>query len=166
MAYLTTADYLKRYGERETILATNTAQPVSGTTPTYDSAKVENAINDATQVVEGYVGKRYAVPLSDPPAILIGFVAVLAREQLHAGSQKMTQTVQDAADRVRSQLRDIAKGDMTLPLEEGQEAPAVASSQGYARSSGDRSASVFGGGRLDELTAPFTGRPDVACWRR
>ena len=165
MPYLSVAEYIRRFGERETILLTNTTAAEPGVTPTYDSLKVEEAINDATEVVEAYVGKRYAVPIEDPPRVLIGWVAALAREDLHVKTNKVTAPVQDAADRIRSQLRDVAKGEMTLPLDEGQVGP-VQNGQGYARSSNDRPAATFsGGGALDAFTAPFSGGYAPACWR-
>lgn len=165
MPYLSVAEYIRRFGERETINLTNTTALAPGITPTYDSIKVEDAIRDATETVEGYVGKRYAVPIEDPPRLLIGWVAALAREVLHVNTNKVTQPVQDAADRIRSQLRDVAKGDMTLPLEEGQAGP-TPGGQGYARSSNDRAGPGFSAdGALDDFVAPFSGGYGSPCWR-
>lgn len=167
MPYLTIPQYLARYGERETILATNTTPPAPGVAATYDVPVVEAAIEDAGAVVESYVGKRYVTPIADPPRIVLGWVAALAREAIHVNTGRSNQTIQDAADRVRSQLLQVSRGDLTLPIAEGADPLAPApSSAGYAQSSNDRIPDTFSGGQLDGFTSMFGGNGVGGCWRR
>jgi phage gp36-like protein len=164
MPYLSVSEYISRFGERETILLTNTTPPSAGSVPTYDSVKVETAIIDAQEVVDGYVGRRYATPIDDAPRIVKGWIAALARETLHVNTGKTNDAVAKAADLARSQLREVAKGDMTLPIAEGQPAP-TEKGQGFARSSMDRPSTSFTGAALDAFTAPFGIGAEPACWR-
>lgn len=167
MPYLTIPQYLARYGERETILATNTTAPAQGFTATYDVPVIESAIEDAGAVVESYVGKRYVTPIEEPPRIVLGWVAALARETIHVNTGRSNQTIQDAADRVRSQLLQVSRGDLTLPIAEGADPLAPApSSTGYAQSSNDRIPDTFSGGQLDGFTSMFGGHGAGGCWRR
>lgn len=167
MPYLTVAQYLARFGERETILATNTTPSQPGVPATYDVEAVETAIEEGGAVVESYVGKRYVTPIADPPRIVLGWVAALAREAIHVNTGRSNQTIQDAADRVRAQLLQVSRGDLTLPIDEGADplTPAAGGS-GYAQSSNDRVPDTFSGGRLDGFTSMFGGYGVGGCWRR
>lgn len=164
MAYLTVSEYVSRFGDRETILLTNDTAPAAGATRTYDGVKIERAIADAGEVVEGYVGRRYVTPIDSPPNIVKGWVAALAREALHTNTNKITEAVKAAADRARGQLADLVAGRLNLPIEEGTDAPASVST-GEAVSSRDREGPVFTGGALDRFTAPFTGYSYSPAWR-
>jgi phage gp36-like protein len=160
MAYLTVDQYLERFGDAETIRVTNTTRP-SGSIPApeVDSAKVEDAISDASELVDGYIGKRYAMPLPSTPLMVRGWVAALAREQLHINTGKNTETVQAAADRARSQLVQLSKGDLSLPFPDGAEAPT--SSSGTPISSGDRVLPLVTDCRLAGYLEPFLGGSDI-----
>lgn len=113
--YLTANEYLDRLGEAETVRLTDETR--SGAV---DSEKLETAIVDAQEEVDSYLGKRYSTPLSEAPNLVKGFVAILARENLfrRAGMQ-LAPALEKDAERVRSQLRDISRGVMTLPTATG-----------------------------------------------
>lgn len=161
--YLSNAEYIARFGDRETVLLTNDTA-LAQEAPTYDSAKVDAAISDATEVVEGYIGRRYVVPVESPPAIVKGWVAALAREALHVNVGRVNDAVQTAADRARAQLKDVVKGDLTLPIAEGS--PALEyTGAGIATSSLDRPCPVVTDSRLADFVAPFTGDNTGANWR-
>ena len=115
-SYLSNADYISKYGEAETKRLTDEAK-----TGSIDTEKLTEALEDGTVVVESYIGQRYQTPVASPPRLLQTFVGALAREALHK-SQKPDAVVEDA-DRARSQLKDIARGIMTLPIPTGGTAP-------------------------------------------
>jgi phage gp36-like protein len=165
MSYLTTAEYLARFGTRETTLLTNEADPVIGVPPTYDSAKVDNAIADASDEVDRYIATRYAVPLASPEPIVRGWVAVIARFNLATASGRMNDAIKDAMDRVTRQLEQLAAGKLNLTAPPGGEAPGEVSA-GDAVSSNDAPCPTLGS--LDAFTAPFTpyGYDCVPAWRR
>jgi phage gp36-like protein len=165
MPYFTVAEYVAKFGQREAILLTNTETAQAGNAATFDEVKIESALSDQSEVVDSYIGKRYATPLAAPPTIVKGWVATLAREALSVATGRVSEAVQDAADRVRAQLRDLSKGDLSLPIAEGAPAPAAADT-GVASSSGDRAAPVFTAGALDGFTSTFTGGGYAPCWRQ
>lgn len=143
--YLSPDGYVERWGNRETIVIT--ADEPGAQAP--DLVKVERAIDDVEELVNGYVRQRYAVPLAEAPRVIVGMVADLARERLH--KDRPTPEVTAAADRARSQLKDIAAGRLTLLLDEGE----VAESTGDFRSqsSDDAQPVTFSRDRLDAFTS-------------
>jgi phage gp36-like protein len=166
MPYLSVPDYLGRFGERETILLTNDTAADPDVEPTYDSTKVSDAISDASEVVDGYLGARYVTPIGSPPRIVQGWVAALAREALYVNTGRVSDAATQAASRARQQLVDVQAGRMSLPIETGATAPATANNIGYATSSMDRDAPTFAGtGVLDSFSAPFGYNPNP-CWRQ
>lgn len=167
MPYLTVSEYVARFGAQETTNLTFEGDLSLDPPPEriYDTAKVETAIGDAGDTVDTYVAARYATPITSPPSIVKGWVAVLARETLHVNVGRVTDAVKDAADVVRRQLADLSAGRTSLPIPASGDAPASVG-LGYAETSNDQRPSVFGGGILDALTSPFVGLPDVPRWRQ
>lgn len=164
MAYLTAPEYLARFGERETTLLTNDADPLNGVPATYDADKLETALTDATEEVESYIASRYTVPLASPPTIVKGWVAALARIKLYEGTGRVSDAAKDAADRATRQLEQLVAGRINLPVDEGA-TPPEAIGGGTPIVSGDRDTPTFGNA-LDSFTAPFTGGFCVPEWRR
>ena len=165
MAYLNVQQYVDRFGEAETRrLTSETAQ--GQPSASYDTAKVEEALDDATDEIEGYVARRYTVPLDPPPKLVMGWTAAIARFKLYGISTRVNENVKEAADRAYAQLRDLVAGKMNLPITEG-EPPVGEVSAGDPVSSRDRDAPMFGCGALDSFTAPFT-RPGCGLpnWMR
>ena len=160
-AYVTTNEYVATFGAQETTRITNSSD--SGSTATYDSAKVDAALEDSSEVVNGYAARRYVTPLSSTPLIVKGWTKALAREALYLNTGRMLDAVKDAADRVRAQLRDLALGNINLPVDQVGGTPPTLSI-GLALTSNDRPTPVVGPA-LDAFTAPFTGESDVPRWR-
>lgn len=106
--YVNADDYIRRYGERETKLLTaeNAGDDI-------DSAKVEEALDAAEEEANGYIGRRYEIPLESPPKFVRGIVQVLARYNLYKNNRP--ETVIDDAKVARAQLSDIGKGTLTIP---------------------------------------------------
>lgn len=155
MAYMTADEYLDRYGEAETTRLTDEDR-----TGSYDSGKLEDALSDAQDEADAYIGKRYAIPLDAPPRFVKSIVGAIARLLLH--KTIAPQPVKDDAELARSQLKDIARGVMFIPTATGL----VAETGGSAMSStsGDGTEPVFN----EESLAGFgvgTGYGG-ACWRQ
>lgn len=155
MAYVEIAEYIAQYGERETILFTNETAPQGGQRASYDDVKVDSALDDATDEVEGYISKRYRVPIENPPTIVKGWVKAIARLKLAEGSGRVPEAVQTAADRATRQLERLVDNKLNLPVPTNDE-PLAPVGTGSVLTSGDRPASTFGDA-LDRFTAPFTG---------
>jgi len=167
MAYLTTDEYVTRFGARETGLLTNTDAAQGAGQASYDAAKVETALQDATDEIEGYVSRRYAVPLESPPTIVKGWVAAIARLKLAEATGRVADAIQAAADRVTRQLEQLAASKLDLPIEPGQ--PALPENDaGSPMTSNDRDCPTFTRCAMDDFTSPFTmgGCDSVPNWRR
>lgn len=113
-AYLSSDEYVERFGREETIRLTDESRLGN-----IDEGKLRTAIVDATELTEGYLRNRYDLPLASVPSNIKGIVAALAREFLHRS--RPLEAVTASADRARSLLRDISAGRLVLALETGEE---------------------------------------------
>jgi phage gp36-like protein len=152
--YLTADEYVARYGFAETVRLTDEDQ-----TRVVNTVTLEAALRDATEIADAYIGTRYTIPLTDVPRVVSSIVGALAREALH--KSRPTPEVTAAADRARSQLKDISSGKMVLPVDAGQTAP-VAGENRESATSGD-SPSTFA-----DNVSTYNLNPGgyVANWRR
>lgn len=82
MPYATLADMTARFGEEQLIQLSDRAG-----TGVMDESVIEQALADASAVVDGYLAGRYPVPLDPVPAILVGYVCDLARYNLYPDAQ-------------------------------------------------------------------------------
>jgi phage gp36-like protein len=127
MAYATVQDMIGRFGETEMLRLSS----VDGELPdTVTAAPVEQAIADSDAVIDSYLRKRHAVPLSPVPQVITRASCILARYDLSVGGDR------DPAEQVKNDRKDvvawltqIANGTVTL---EGA-APIVASSSARAQ---------------------------------
>lgn len=157
MPYLTVAEYLDRFGEMETKRLTDETR--SGEV---DTAKVEEAIADSGEEVDSFLANRYSTPLGNPPRLVKGFVAVLARWRLYKTTA--TQQVKDEADLARSQLDKLSRGIMKLPSETGP-VPEDARPSADSASSGDGPTPIFTEETMAGFSVPGIGS-GVARWRQ
>jgi phage gp36-like protein len=143
MAYATSADMIRVYGETEMIRLSVPDAALDG--PANLDA-INQALTDATDTIDGYLRARYAVPLATPvPPAIARACRVLARYDLSTGEQKtpseqMTRERQD----VIAWLRDISKGAVELDV---AAAPA-ATTEGSGATVTDRPAMFTSGGGL------------------
>lgn len=142
-AYITNQEYLDRFGDRETIALTD-----ENNTGSVDTAILTAAVIAASEEVDGYLGKRYALPLSETPNIVKTITGSLARWELFATTRP--ESVEQAAAIARAQLKDLSRGLMVLPGAAGV-IDEQASSRPSSGTSGDGSAPVF----TDETLAGF-----------
>lgn len=121
MPYATLQDLIDRFGENELITLTDRADPLTGE---IDAEVVAMALGDADAMIDGYIGSRYGLPLSQIPPLLVGVASDLARYQLY--NEQPTETVSTRRDQAVAVLRDIASGKLALPVGE-TETPASSS---------------------------------------
>lgn len=132
MAYATAASLAERFGEREIIQLTD--RDGFGV---LDAARAAQVIAEVEAEVDGYLGRRYRLPLATVPPLVTRLVCDLAREALYTDAP--TETVTARAATARRILRDIASGVVELGLPSDATPEAVGS--GVAVRAGTR---IFG----------------------
>ncbi len=121
MTYATKQDLVDRMGALELIQLTDrTNMPPS----TIDDVVVGRALDDADAMIDGYVSKRYALPLSPPPAVLTRIAVDLARYYLHGERVEKDGAVALAHKQAMDWLRDVSKGLVALVHDAAEPKPA------------------------------------------
>lgn len=118
VAYTTLAALTARYGADMLIRATDRGDVATGV---IDAAVVAKACQDASDVIDGYLAGRYALPLVTVPALIAALAEDLAIWRIHP-YEPDPKLKADYEAAMRS-LRDIAAGTIRLPIA-GVEAPA------------------------------------------
>ncbi|RVA07642.1 DUF1320 domain-containing protein [Mesorhizobium sp. M7A.F.Ca.US.002.01.1.1] len=118
MSYAVKQDLIDRFGEKELReLTDRTNRPPT----TIDDTVVGRAVNDATALIDGYIAKKYSLPLVTVPDILVKVAADLARYFLHGKAADKDSPVTAAYNQAVAWLKDVAKG--LIELDDGGEAP-------------------------------------------
>lgn len=82
-----------------------------------DPEAVQKAIDDATELVNGYVGVRYRLPMPIMLASIGRAVAVVARYYLY--KDKPTDTVRQDYEDIVAWLKDVSSGKVKLDFGNG-----------------------------------------------
>ncbi len=121
MAYASPNDMIARYPNRDLVQLTND----DPATLTINAAVLQQALDDASAEIDGYLDGRFALPLSDPPALLNRLACDIAMYRLQA-----LRPLHDIADARRryddatALLTRVAAGAVTLGLApDNQDAP-------------------------------------------
>lgn len=85
MAYATAEDLIARFGEVDVI---RLSAPEGQLDQAVDYARVNLALDSATALIDSYVRRRYATPLSPVPQEIRDACCTLARYDLARGEQK------------------------------------------------------------------------------
>lgn len=145
MAYITEAGYAERFTRRELdqVLASNNDA----------SLAFARAAADASETVDSYLaaipGRTFSLPLTAPPARIVGIAADLTRYELWA--QRASEEVRNRRDQAMEFLKDLVRGDALLLVEEvtpEDPTPSPAGRVGYrtnGRTFTDRSLAPFVG---------------------
>lgn len=83
-------------------------------------ARVEQASSEADALINGYLGKRYTLPLSSTPGILATWARAIVRYKLH-GDRLSTETSDPIARDYRDALKfleQVAAGKFSLGIED------------------------------------------------
>lgn len=133
MPYCTQQDLVERFGEDELVAVAPAAEGDG-----LDAARIARACEDAAGEIDGYLeGAGYAVPLANPPRVVTGFAADIARYRLHDdhASEAVARRYEEA---VRF-LRSVAAGQVRL----GAHMPGNSTGAAEVVQAGRK---VFGGG--------------------
>lgn len=113
MAYTSQDALIERYGIREIIMLSDRGEMG---TDSVDASIVASAIGAAEAMIDGYVGKRYILPLATVPPLIAELALQMAHYKLHIHAAP--ENVQAAYKQSMQTLRDISDGRVTLPLAE------------------------------------------------
>ena len=80
MSYATPADIINRYPNRDLVQLTNENPTIT----TVNTTVLQQALNDASAEIDGYIGGRFTLPLTDPPAVLSRLASDVAIYRLQA----------------------------------------------------------------------------------
>jgi phage gp36-like protein len=106
---------IERFGERDLIQLTN--RPNSGPLPAaIDQERLDSALQDAYNLINGYLGKVYPLPLNPVPSLVVRWSCDLARWFLQPGTPP--EMVKTNYERTLVELREASEGKMSLGLEE------------------------------------------------
>lgn len=119
--YCTLADLETTYGEQDLILLTDrTNKPPT----TVDTDVIDRAIADVTGEIDMHLHTRYKLPLSNVPSILTRIACSLTYAALHTRVSS-DHPAKVAAEDKRKLLRGVAKGDLSLGINNGGTAAKV-----------------------------------------
>ncbi|NRA85782.1 MAG: DUF1320 domain-containing protein [Rhizobiales bacterium] len=86
-----------------------------------NDAVIDDALNNASSIMEGYIAKRYNTPLSSVPPLLKPYCVDIAVFELAAGDGLMTDDIKERYSIARKFLKDVASGLFTLGLARKEE---------------------------------------------
>lgn len=110
--YAGQAEMVERYGEGTIIQLTDRDNLTGAIVP----ERLTAAITDAVNLIHGYLGKRYRLPLNPVPHLAVRWTCELARWflQPHSPPEK----VKEDYLRALSELKAARDGDLTLDADE------------------------------------------------
>lgn len=113
MGYATEAEFIETFGLQLTIELTNLEAPDA---TTVNSTVFIRGATRAAGIIDGYIGSRYALPLTTVPDLLVTLSMDIQRYQMahHGQEEDVRQRYEDAL----KMLEKISKGtiDLGLPL--------------------------------------------------
>jgi len=116
MPYATQQDLIDRYGADEIRAVSDRSQPPLDA---IDAAVVAKALADAREEIDGYLAKRYQLPLAvggaaPVPGVLVGLASDIARFRLHRHIPP--EDVEAGYARAVKRLQEIAAGQFLLQI--------------------------------------------------
>jgi phage gp36-like protein len=125
-----------RYPNRDLVQLTNE----DPTQTVVNTLALQQAVNDASAEIDGYLGSRFMLPLSDPPALLNRLTCDIAMYRLQ--SLRPLHDVADARKRYEDAvelLLRVARGEVTLGLALDNIEPPTARDAVITQAGGDSS---------------------------
>lgn len=118
-AYCTLADIIKIIPERDLIQLTD--DEGNGTV---NEDRVDTAITDASNEIDGWIGKKCALPLDTVPALLVSLAARMAAYYLHLRRPEATpEEIKESYKGAVKMLEAYSKGTFTLGLQPVPDGP-------------------------------------------
>ena len=123
MPYCTLAQLIERYGQTTLIQLTDRGEEP---TDAIVESVVDRAIADADATIDGYLKRRYALPLAAVPPLLTDLSLKVSIYNLHAhvAEEKIRKDYEDAL----RMLREIGEGKVQLDVAGAE--PAASGSEG------------------------------------
>jgi phage gp36-like protein len=113
MSYAAPQDMINRYPNRDLVQLTNDDPAAT----TVNTAVLQQALADASAEIDGYLGGRFTLPLTDPPEVLNRVASDIAMYRLQA--LRPLHDVADARQRYDdavAMLARVASGELTLGI--------------------------------------------------
>ena len=113
MSYATTQDIINRYSNRDLVQLTNE----DPTLTTINTTALQQALDDASAEIDGYLGGRFTLPLTEVPQVLSRLASDIAIYRLQ--SLRPIHDLADARKRYDdaiAMLSKVAGGEMTLGI--------------------------------------------------
>ncbi len=110
--YATVQDMKDRFEEAELIQLSDSAMLGE-----IDEAKINRAIDDATNEINGYLAKHYKLPMSPVPPVLVRFTCDIARFRLYLNRADMPEIVSKSYSDALAYFVNISKGIVALEAE-------------------------------------------------
>jgi phage gp36-like protein len=139
MAYAQSSDMIARYPNRDLVQLTNE----DPTQTTVDQSVLTLALADASSEIDGYLESRFALPLGDPPAVLVRLACDIAmyRLQVLRPLHDLTEARKRYEDAVAVLMR-VADGTLTLGLSPDDHEPPEAADAVVTEAGGDLSGAL------------------------
>ncbi|WP_164919483.1 gp436 family protein [Hansschlegelia zhihuaiae] len=135
MAYATLQDLIDRFGAKELVQRTDrTNKPPS----TIDEALVEQALDGASSLADGYLRKVYELPLPATPRVLVDKICDIARYTIRDESSEEKGFVHRNYKGALDWLELVSTGAVALDLGSNVPPPEPAGGGAVRSSSGDR----------------------------
>ena len=109
MPYVTLAQLIDRYGEPALVALTDRGTVATGL---IDEAAIDRAVADADATIDGYLARRYALPLAEAQPLLVKIAGDLVFYDLH--TFQPDPKVEAAQKAALAMLRDISAGVIAL----------------------------------------------------
>ncbi len=113
MSYATPQDLINRYPNRDLVQLSNEDPTIT----TINTTVLQQALDDASAEIDGYLGGRFTLPLTDVPEVLDRLTCDVAIYRLQS-----LRPIHDLADARRryddalAMLTKVATGEMTLGI--------------------------------------------------
>ena len=107
MTYATQSDLTDRFGATELAQLTDRASGVA-----IDVTVLGRALSDADAEIDSYLARRYALPLSSTPAVLVRMAADITRYRLY--DDRVTTAVRQRYEDAVSLLKRMSSGEVAL----------------------------------------------------
>jgi phage gp36-like protein len=123
VSYAVAQDMINRYPNRDLVQLTNE----DPTATTVNDTPITQALEDASAEIDGYIEGRFALPLTDPPAVLNRLATDIAMYRLQ--SLRPLHDLADARKRYEDALAvltRVADGELTLGLSADNMEPPLA----------------------------------------
>jgi phage gp36-like protein len=123
VSYAVAQDMINRYPNRDLVQLTNE----DPTATTVNDTPLTQALEDASAEIDGYIEGRFALPLTDPPAVLNRLATDIAMYRLQ--SLRPLHDLADARKRYEDALAvltRVADGELTLGLSADNQEPPLA----------------------------------------